>query len=90
VTIPGLANRRSAIARHAIPIALTGISISVAAAEARPVTSMDHRAGSLVVERQMPHPPQKIWRVLTQGLLIEDWRMAIPSNRFAMIDLASS
>jgi uncharacterized protein YndB with AHSA1/START domain len=38
----------------------------------------------------MPHPPQKIWRVLTQGLLIEDWRMAIPSNRFAMIDLASS
>jgi len=26
---------------------------------------------SLVVERQMPHPPEKIWRALTQGLLIE-------------------
>jgi hypothetical protein len=26
---------------------------------------------SLVIERQMPHPPEKIWRALTQGLLIE-------------------
>jgi hypothetical protein len=26
---------------------------------------------SLVVERQMPNPPEKIWRALTQGLLIE-------------------
>ena len=22
---------------------------------------------SLVVEREIPHPPQKIWRALTQG-----------------------
>jgi uncharacterized protein YndB with AHSA1/START domain len=28
----------------------------------------------------MPHPPQKIWRALTQGLSIEDWLMPIPSN----------
>ena len=28
---------------------------------------------SLVVEREMPHPPEKIWRVLTQGALIEEW-----------------
>lgn len=30
---------------------------------------------SLVVERQMPHPPEKIWRALTQGPLIEQWLM---------------
>jgi uncharacterized protein YndB with AHSA1/START domain len=31
---------------------------------------------SVVVERQMAHPPEKIWRALTQGALIEDWLMA--------------
>jgi uncharacterized protein YndB with AHSA1/START domain len=30
---------------------------------------------SVVVERQMPHPPEKIWRALTQGPLIEEWLM---------------
>lgn len=30
---------------------------------------------SVVVERLMPHPPQKIWRALTQGPLIEEWLM---------------
>ena len=30
---------------------------------------------SVVVERVMPHPPEKIWRALTQGALIEDWLM---------------
>jgi uncharacterized protein YndB with AHSA1/START domain len=25
---------------------------------------------SLVVEREMPHPPEKVWRALTQGPLI--------------------
>ncbi len=30
---------------------------------------------SLVVERVMPHPPEKIWRALTQALLIEEWLM---------------
>jgi uncharacterized protein YndB with AHSA1/START domain len=29
----------------------------------------------LVVERVMPHPPEKIWRALTQGPLIEQWLM---------------
>jgi uncharacterized protein YndB with AHSA1/START domain len=32
-------------------------------------------ARSLVVEREMPHPPGKIWRALTQGPLIEEWLM---------------
>jgi uncharacterized protein YndB with AHSA1/START domain len=30
---------------------------------------------TLVVERVMPHPPEKIWRALTQGPLIEAWLM---------------
>ena len=30
---------------------------------------------SLVVEREMPHPPEKIWRALTQSPLIEEWLM---------------
>src|SRR5882762_1423958 len=30
---------------------------------------------SLVVEREMPHPPEKIWRALTEGSLIEEWLM---------------
>jgi uncharacterized protein YndB with AHSA1/START domain len=31
---------------------------------------------SVVVERQLAHPPEKIWRALTQGPLIADWLMA--------------
>ena len=30
---------------------------------------------SLVIEREMPHPPEKIWRALTQSPLIEEWLM---------------
>ena len=30
---------------------------------------------SLVIEREMAHPPEKIWRALTQGALIEEWLM---------------
>ena len=30
---------------------------------------------SLVVEREIPHPPAKIWRALTQPHLIEEWLM---------------
>jgi uncharacterized protein YndB with AHSA1/START domain len=28
---------------------------------------------ALVVEREMPHPPEKIWRALTEGPLIGEW-----------------
>ena len=31
---------------------------------------------TLVMERDMPHAPEKIWRALTQGPLIEEWLMA--------------
>jgi uncharacterized protein YndB with AHSA1/START domain len=30
---------------------------------------------SLIVEREMPHPPEKIWRALTQSPLIAEWLM---------------
>src|SRR5579863_2697852 len=30
---------------------------------------------SLVIEREMPHPLEKIWRALTQGPLIAEWLM---------------
>lgn len=31
--------------------------------------------GSVVLEREMPHPPEKIWRALTEGALMEEWLM---------------
>jgi uncharacterized protein YndB with AHSA1/START domain len=30
---------------------------------------------SLVIERELPHPPEKIWRALTEGVLIKQWLM---------------
>lgn len=30
---------------------------------------------SVVVEREFPHPPEKIWRALTQPHLIQEWLM---------------
>ena len=34
-------------------------------------TSSDTR--TIVVERELPHPPEKVWRALTQPHLIEEW-----------------
>ena len=28
---------------------------------------------SLVIEREMPYPAEKIWRALTEGVLIKEW-----------------
>lgn len=28
---------------------------------------------SVVIEREMPFPPEKIWRALTEGALIKEW-----------------
>ncbi len=44
-------------------------------------------APSLVIERDMPHPPEKVWRALTQGPLLEEWLMpndfqAVVGHRF--------
>jgi uncharacterized protein YndB with AHSA1/START domain len=30
---------------------------------------------SLVLEREMPHRPEKVWRALTEGKLVDDWLM---------------
>ena len=30
---------------------------------------------SVIVEREVPYPPEKIWRALTQPHLIEEWLM---------------
>jgi uncharacterized protein YndB with AHSA1/START domain len=37
---------------------------------------------SVVVEREIPHPPEKLWRALTQPHLIEEWLM---KNDFAPV-----
>jgi uncharacterized protein YndB with AHSA1/START domain len=36
------------------------------------MTELAAATRSLVVERVMPHPPEKIWRTLTQDPLIEE------------------
>src|SRR5579863_10045462 len=30
---------------------------------------------SVIIEREMPQPPEKIWRAITQSPLIEEWLM---------------
>ena len=35
---------------------------------------------TVVIEREFPHPPEKLWRALTQPHLIEEWLM---KNDFA-------
>jgi uncharacterized protein YndB with AHSA1/START domain len=39
------------------------------------MTKLADATRSLVIEREMPHPPEKVWRALTQGALIEAWLM---------------
>lgn len=38
--------------------------------------------GTLVVERVFPHPPEKLWRALTEGPLLAQWMM---NNDFAPV-----
>jgi uncharacterized protein YndB with AHSA1/START domain len=46
------------------------------------MTAAGTETRSVVVEREMPHPPQKIWRALTQSHLIQEWLM---KNDFAPV-----
>ncbi len=39
------------------------------------MTNTAAEALSVVVEREIPYPPEKIWRALTQPHLIEEWLM---------------
>jgi len=43
---------------------------------------MNTETKSVVVEREMPHPPEKLWRALTQPHLIAEWLM---KNDFAAV-----
>ena len=44
------------------------------------MTSAAIETRSVVVERDIAHPPEKLWRALTQPHLIEEWLM---KNDFA-------
>jgi uncharacterized protein YndB with AHSA1/START domain len=39
------------------------------------MTGVATETRAVVVEREIPHPPEKIWRALTQPHLIEEWLM---------------
>lgn len=39
------------------------------------MTEASAEARSVVVERELPFPPERIWRALTQPHLIEEWLM---------------
>ena len=39
------------------------------------MSSVATETRSVVVEREFPHPPEKLWRALTQPHLIEEWLM---------------
>ena len=39
------------------------------------MTEQSSETRSVVIEREMPYPPEKIWRALTQPHLIEAWLM---------------
>jgi uncharacterized protein YndB with AHSA1/START domain len=44
------------------------------------MSELQTEARSVVVEREFPHPPEKLWRALTQPQLIAEWLM---QNDFA-------
>jgi uncharacterized protein YndB with AHSA1/START domain len=46
------------------------------------MSNMSPDVRSVVVERELPYPPEKIWRALTQPHLIEAWLM---KNDFAPV-----
>ena len=39
------------------------------------MTGTDTETRSVVIEEDLPHPPEKVWRALTEQHLIEDWLM---------------
>ena len=46
------------------------------------MTDTSTETRSVVIEREMPYPPETIWRALTQPHLIEEWLM---KNDFAPV-----
>jgi len=47
------------------------------------VTSTAAATHTVVVERELPHPPQKIWRALTESSLLQQWLMPNDFQPFA-------
>jgi uncharacterized protein YndB with AHSA1/START domain len=39
------------------------------------MTESTEATRSVIIERDLPHPPEKVWRALTQDHLIEEWLM---------------
>ena len=39
------------------------------------MTQSANATRSVIIEQEMPHPVEKVWRALTQGPLIEEWLM---------------
>ncbi len=39
------------------------------------MTATETDTRSVVIEEDLPHPPEKVWRALTEQHLIEDWLM---------------
>ena len=39
------------------------------------MTATSTETRTVVVERELPHPPEKLWRALTQPHLMEEWLM---------------
>jgi uncharacterized protein YndB with AHSA1/START domain len=39
------------------------------------MTTSDTSTRSVILEREFPHPPEKVWRALTESSLIEQWLM---------------
>jgi uncharacterized protein YndB with AHSA1/START domain len=53
------------------------------------MTDTARETRSVVVERELPHPPEKIWRALTEPHFIEEWLMAndfkpVVGHRFSL------
>jgi uncharacterized protein YndB with AHSA1/START domain len=39
------------------------------------MTTPDAPTRSVIIEKEFPHPPQKVWRALTESSLMEQWLM---------------
>lgn len=53
------------------------------------MTQPETATRSVIVERELPHPPEKVWRALTEGPLMEQWLMKndfqpVPGRAFTL------
>lgn len=53
----------------------------------RPIDVNGDAAGTLVIERELPHPPEKVWRALASASLLGEWLMPtdfrpVPGSKF--------